>query len=112
MDSLNFLMTQLAHNSYVRVYFATKHDVLIIEAAVVLTPYCLSSLGFTANQISLLACIDVGLHTGSAYIEEKVVYVGNIPGKTIQWETWNKYCSIIFVCIVITVNPPPTCFHS
>ena len=49
--------------------------VLIIEVAVVSTPYCLSSLGYTANQISQLACIDVGLHTGSAYIEEKVVYV-------------------------------------
>ena len=33
-----------------------------------------------------MACVDVGLHTGSAYIEEKVVYVGNIPGKTVQWE--------------------------
>jgi len=52
--------------------------------------YCLSSLGYIANQISRLACIDVGLHTGSPYIEEKVVYVGNIPRKTIQWETRKK----------------------
>jgi len=72
----------------------SKHVVLIIEAAVLLATYCLSSLGSTANQISRLACIDVGLHTASANIEEKVVYVGNIPGRTIQWETRNLNISI------------------
>ena len=50
-------------------------NVLIIEVAIVSPPYCLSSVGYTANQISQLACKDVGLHTGSAYIEEKIVYV-------------------------------------
>ena len=73
----------------------SKHGVLIIEAAVLLATYCLSSLGSTANQISRLACIYVGLHTGTAYIEEQVVYVGNIPGKTIQWGTRKQFCSVI-----------------
>ena len=37
----------------------------------------------------------VRLHTGAVYMEEKTVYMDNIPDKTIQWETWKKACSII-----------------
>ena len=35
------------------------------------------------------------LQTGVVYTEEKAVYVGNIHGKTIQWKTRKKSCSII-----------------
>jgi len=35
-------------------FLATKHVVLLIEAAPVSTPYCVSSLLATANQISRL----------------------------------------------------------
>ena len=37
----------------------------------------------------------VRLHTVAVYIEEKAVYMNNINGKTIQWETRKKSCSII-----------------
>ena len=70
-------------NSCVFVFFATKQVVLFLKVAPVSTPYCLLSLLTTVNQISRLG----EAPHGSRVYRRKVVYVGNIHGKTIQLKT-------------------------
>ena len=45
--------------------------------------YCLPSLLAAANQMSQLLRLTIG----AVYLEEKSVYMDNLPGKTIHWET-------------------------
>ena len=50
---------------------------------------------FTISTTNTQMSECVRLHTGAVYMQEKAVYMNNIHDKTIQWETRNKYCSII-----------------
>ena len=59
---------------------------------------CFDAILFTISTSysqSIKLVEPVRLHTGAVYIEEKAVYMNSIPGKTIQWETRKKSCSII-----------------